>query len=72
MGSRYLCPGSRRQPLILLQDMAWILKGTVAKCDRREYGFAHLQIVEVGQDGNPTVDALFEGLGDNMQVLPCH
>ena len=46
-----------------LQEMAWNMKGKVAKCDHREYGFAQL---EVGKGDN--VDKLFEGLGEEMQV----
>ena len=49
--------------------MAWNLKGKVAKCDHREYGFAQVQISKIG---GSSVDALFEGLGDEMQVRgPC-
>lgn len=44
--------------------MAWQLKGKVAKCERREYGFAHIQVKKVGNGG----DALFEGLGDELEV----
>lgn len=50
--------------------MAWNMKGKVAKCDHREYGFAQLQVTKVGS-GNVSVDALFESLGDEnheMQV----
>ncbi|KAL4244301.1 GMP synthase [glutamine-hydrolyzing] [Abortiporus biennis] len=54
-----------------LQEMAWNLKGKVTKCDHREYGFANLQISKI--DGpNKSVDALFEGLGDEMQVWMSH
>lgn len=45
--------------------------GTVSKCDHREYGFAQLQVVRLegeGQSSSSSVDALFEGLGDEMQV----
>lgn len=51
----------------LLQEIAWNLGGTVAKCERREYGFARVQISKFGSDRS-TVDALFEGLGDEMEV----
>lgn len=42
------------------------MKGKVSKCDHREYGFAQLQ-VKNGAAGS-SADALFEGLGDEMQV----
>lgn len=48
-----------------LQEIAWNLKGQVVKCDHREYGFA---IVQIAQFGQGSVDALFEDLGDEMQV----
>lgn len=48
------------------QEIAWNLNGEVTKCDHREYGFAKVQINKLG-DGS-SVDALFEGLGDEMQV----
>jgi len=51
----------------VLQEMAWQMKGTVEKCDHREYGFAQVQISKIGGE-NASVDALFEGLGDEMQV----
>ena len=44
--------------------MAWQLKGKVAKCERREYGFAQIQVKKIGNGG----DALFEGLGDELEV----
>ena len=47
--------------------MAWNLKGKVAKCEHREYGFAQVQISKIGGDSNGA-DALFEGLGDELQV----
>jgi hypothetical protein len=46
--------------------MAWNLGGEVAKCDHREYGFAQVQISKLGNTSG--VDALFDGLGDEMQV----
>jgi hypothetical protein len=46
--------------------MALNQKGSVAKCSHREYGFAQIQINKI--NGNASVDALFEGLGDDMQV----
>ncbi|KAI0277280.1 GMP synthase [Russula aff. rugulosa BPL654] len=53
-----------------LQELAWNLGGTVAKCEHREYGFARVQIKKFGSDpGRLSVDALFEGLGDEMEVL---
>lgn len=54
-----------------LQEMAWNLKGKVTKCDHREYGFAQLQISMIGSGDEPA-DALFEGLGDEMQVWMSH
>lgn len=50
-----------------LQEMAWNMKGKVAKCDHREYGFATL---EVGK--GKSVDKLFESLGEEMQVWMSH
>lgn len=47
--------------------MAWALKGKVEKCDHREYGFAQLQINKI-HEGDSPVDALFQGLGEEMQV----
>lgn len=38
----------------------------MAKHDHREYGFAQVQVSKLGN--NATVDALFEGLGEEMQV----
>ena len=49
--------------------MAWTMNGKVAQCDHREYGFAQVQISKIGGD-NASVDALFEGLGEEMQVRP--
>ena len=45
--------------------MAWNLKGKVAKCSHREYGFAQLQVVKTASG---SADTLFESLGDEMQV----
>ncbi|KAF9001495.1 class I glutamine amidotransferase-like protein [Cyathus striatus] len=53
-----------------LQEIAWNLGGKVDKCDHREYGFAEVQINKLGDGGS--VDALFEGLGDEMQVWMSH
>ena len=54
---------------ILAQELAWNLRGTVAKCEHREYGFAQVQIKKFGSDPSRlSVDALFEGLGDEMEV----
>ena len=39
------------------------MKGKVAKCDHREYGFAQLQVGK-----GESVDKLFEGLAEEMQV----
>ncbi|KAF7791632.1 hypothetical protein EIP86_002651 [Pleurotus ostreatoroseus] len=52
-----------------LQEMAWTMKGKVTKCDHREYGFAQLQ---VSSNGNSSADALFETLGEEMQVWMSH
>jgi GMP synthase-like glutamine amidotransferase len=50
------------------KEIAWNLGGTVAKCDHREYGSARVQINKFGTGGTSSVDALFEGLGDEMEV----
>ena len=42
------------------------MKGKVSQCDHREYGFAQLKVQKLG--AGSSVDALFEGLGDEMQV----
>ena len=42
------------------------MKGQVAKCEHREYGFAQVQISKIGE--NASADALFEGLGSDLQV----
>ena len=44
--------------------MAWQLKGKVAKCDHREYGFAQIHVKKLGNGS----DVLFEGLGDELEV----
>ena len=44
--------------------MAWQLKGKVARCDHREYGFAQIRVDKIGNGA----DALFEGLGDELEV----
>jgi GMP synthase (glutamine-hydrolysing) len=49
--------------------MAWNLKGKVAKCEHREYGYASVKIKKIN-GGDSSVDALFKGLGDEMQVRP--
>ncbi|KAK0205112.1 GMP synthase [Desarmillaria ectypa] len=54
-----------------LQEMAWSMKGKVAKCDHREYGFAQIQIVKT-EDTGSSAGALFEGLGDEMQIWMSH
>ncbi|OBZ66149.1 GMP synthase [glutamine-hydrolyzing] [Grifola frondosa] len=54
-----------------LQEMAWNMKGKVAKCEHREYGFAQVQITKIG-NGDSHADALFEGLGDELQVWMSH
>ena len=45
--------------------MAWNLGGEVQKADHREYGSADITI---NKFGGGAVDALFEGLGDQMRV----
>ncbi|KDR68530.1 hypothetical protein GALMADRAFT_231186 [Galerina marginata CBS 339.88] len=52
-----------------LQEMAWKLGGEVSKCDHREYGPADIIIKKFG---NGSVDALFQGLGDEMRVWMSH
>lgn len=54
-----------------LQEMAWNLNGEVSKCEHREYGHAMLQTTQIGAEGS-VADALFEGLGDEMQVWMSH
>ncbi|KAI0052259.1 GMP synthase [Auriscalpium vulgare] len=54
-----------------LQELAWQLGGTVANCDHREYGFAQVQINKIDKGGS-SVNALFEGLGDDLQVWMSH
>jgi hypothetical protein len=44
--------------------MAWQLKGKVAKCEHREYGFAQIHVKKLGNGA----DVLFEGLGDELEV----
>ncbi|KAF9647026.1 GMP synthase [Thelephora ganbajun] len=51
-----------------LQEMAWQLKGKVAKCERREYGFAQIHVKKIGSDA----DVLFEGLGGELEVWMSH
>ncbi|KAH8101021.1 GMP synthase [Cristinia sonorae] len=53
-----------------LQEMAWNMKGEVTKCDHREYGFAQLKVQKLGS--SHSADALFESLGDEMQVWMSH
>jgi hypothetical protein len=51
------------------QELAWNLGGTVAKCEHREYGSARVQVKKFGSDPSRfSVDTLFEGLGDEMEV----
>lgn len=57
--------GPARLTFCVQQEIAWNLKGQVAKCDHREYGHATIQITQSDQG---SVDALFEHLGDEMQV----
>ncbi|KAL1753966.1 hypothetical protein FB107DRAFT_291967 [Schizophyllum commune] len=53
-----------------LQEIAWHMKGKVSKCDHREYGFASVDIQKLGS--NSAADALFEGLGDSLEVWMSH
>jgi hypothetical protein len=57
-----------------LQEIAWNFKGTVKKCDHREYGSAKVQIVRTAaEDGTVSkADTLFEGLGDDLDVSKPH
>ena len=48
------------------QEIAWHMKGKVSKCDHREYGFASVHIKKLGS--NSAADALFDGLGDSLEV----
>lgn len=53
----------------IMKEIAWQMKGKVAKCDHREYGFAQLQVCKFeGSANTSNVDALFESLGEEMQV----
>ncbi|PFH50029.1 hypothetical protein AMATHDRAFT_75849 [Amanita thiersii Skay4041] len=54
-----------------LQEMAWNMGGAVTKCEHREYGYAMLQLTKIESESSAT-DALFEGLGDEMQVWMSH
>ena len=47
-----------------IQEMAWQLKGKVAKCEHREYGFAQIHVNKAGNGA----DVFFEGLGDEFEV----
>ena len=47
-----------------MQEMAWHLKGKVAECNRREYGYAKIQVNKIGNGA----DVLFEQLGDELEV----
>jgi len=47
-----------------IQEMAWQLKGKVAICDHREYGFAQIHVKKIGNGA----DVLFEGLGEEFEV----
>ncbi|KAF9236289.1 hypothetical protein BU15DRAFT_89224 [Melanogaster broomeanus] len=53
----------------LERKYAWNLKSKVSGCDHREYGHATVQI---SRSGEGSVDALLEGLGDEMQVWMSH
>lgn len=50
----------------MFQEIAWNMKGEVTKHTHREYGFAQVQIDRVGEGSSG--NALFEGLGDELQV----
>lgn len=51
--------------LIVAQELAWNLGGEVSKCDHREYGPANIIVDKIG---NPAIDSLFEGFGDELPV----
>jgi len=61
-------PGYRCKKKIdeTFQEIAWNLGGQIIKCDHREYGSATMKMNKVG--GKGSVDALFQSLGDEMQV----
>ena len=48
------------------QEIAWNLRGKVAKCDHREYGFAQVQMHKIESDHG--VQSLFNGLGEELKV----
>ncbi|KAI6125361.1 hypothetical protein EDD16DRAFT_1558479 [Pisolithus croceorrhizus] len=53
----------------LQMQIAWNSKGQVTRCDNREYGYAAIGISRFGSgNGNSTVDALFDDLGDEIQM----
>ncbi|KZT67444.1 GMP synthase [Daedalea quercina L-15889] len=54
-----------------LQEIAWQMKGKVSQCEHREYGFAQIQVNKIGS-GSQSADALFDGLGEEMQVWMSH
>jgi len=47
------------------------LKGKVERSTHREYGFAQLKLNKI-HEGDSPVDALFQGLGEEMQVWMSH
>ncbi|KIY47699.1 GMP synthase [Fistulina hepatica ATCC 64428] len=52
-----------------LQEIAWHMKGEVSKHTHREYGYAQIEAVK---SESSSVDALFEGLGEEFQVWMSH
>ncbi|KAJ3483898.1 hypothetical protein NLI96_g6011 [Meripilus lineatus] len=48
-----------------LQEMAWQLKGSVSKCDHREYGFAQLQVLSLGES-----NSVWMSHGDQLSAPP--
>ncbi|KAG1793593.1 uncharacterized protein HD556DRAFT_462230 [Suillus plorans] len=50
-----------------IQEICWNHKGPVAKYDRREYGLQRFRLAGSTNRGN-SIDTLFEGLGDQMQL----
>ncbi|KAL9713942.1 GMP synthase (glutamine-hydrolyzing) [Leucoagaricus gongylophorus] len=53
-----------------LQEIAWNLGGQITRCDHREYGSAKMKMNKVGGEGS--LNTLFQGLGDEMQVWMSH
>ncbi|KAG8905186.1 GMP synthase (glutamine-hydrolyzing) [Tulasnella sp. 403] len=54
-----------------LQEIAWNLGGSVAKCDHREYGFAEVQVLDAPAS-NSLANKLFQGFEGHFQVWMSH